>query len=114
MDPFVLGLMCMSGAVAAVNAVTDVALWPLTATMCPPGHKMTLDHGCDGRADPDSAGGVGRCLALLCCVLSAGALWWRIDGTATIIFAVTCCLVSSCAQVLPPPGRAVSRSWSFV
>lgn len=95
MDVFGIGLACLSGAVMVVNGITQTALWPVTALACPPGATMTLDHGCDDRVQVDSAGGVGRCVALLCCLLSAGAIWRRVDATAALLFGVMCCLLST-------------------
>lgn len=94
MAAFALGLTCMSGAFLMINTIVDVGLWPLTKTLCPPGAKMTIENGCDDRADVDSAGETGRWLALLCCVLSAGLLWWKVDVLAAFLFCLLCCLLS--------------------
>lgn len=94
MDPVsVLTIAMMSGCTVILNGTYDVLLWPLTKTVCAPGHKMTTDHGCQDRsaATTDTYGII---LALLCCVLSVGVVWWTAGALAASLLCGTCCLIS--------------------
>lgn len=88
-----LFFMTLSGATALINATTDAVVWPLSKTVCRPGQKMTVEHGCDG-LDADSAGRTGRGIALVCCVLSACMAWRAAGVVAALVFCALCCVSS--------------------
>jgi hypothetical protein len=89
----IIFLTLLSGCTVVIGHATDVVLWPLSIAACPPGQKMTLESGCDDH-NADAAGKPGRLIAMLCCILSAGLIGWRVDLLAALLFCVACSVLS--------------------
>lgn len=89
----IIFLTLLSGCAIVIGHATDAVLWPLSIAACPPGQKMTLERGCDEHT-AHAAGKTGLLLAMLCCVLSAGFLGWRVDLLTSVLFCVACSVLS--------------------